>query len=52
MPAIRVKENEPFEVAIRRFKRTVDETGLLTALRTREFYDMRTAARKPKRAAG
>ena len=25
MPAIRVKENEPFEVAIRRFKRTVEK---------------------------
>ena len=24
MPTVRVKENEPFEVAMRRFKRTVD----------------------------
>ncbi len=24
MPAIRVKENEPFEVAMRRFKRAVE----------------------------
>ena len=30
MPAILLKENEPFEVAIRRFKRTVEKTGLLT----------------------
>ncbi|MEL0543767.1 30S ribosomal protein S21, partial [Neisseria gonorrhoeae] len=28
MPAIRVKENEPFEVAMRRFKRAVEKTGL------------------------
>ncbi|MFZ1244150.1 MAG: 30S ribosomal protein S21, partial [Azonexus sp.] len=28
MPNVRVKENEPFEVAIRRFKRTVEKTGL------------------------
>ncbi|MBS0551605.1 MAG: 30S ribosomal protein S21, partial [Proteobacteria bacterium] len=27
MPGIRVKENEPFEVAIRRFKRTIEKTG-------------------------
>ena len=30
MPGIRVKENEPFEVAIRRFKRTIEKLGLLT----------------------
>ena len=30
MPTVRIKENEPFEVAMRRFKRTVEKTGLLT----------------------
>ena len=30
MPSVRVKENEPFEVAMRRFKRAVEKTGLLT----------------------
>lgn len=50
MPAIRVKENEPFEVAIRRFKRTVEKTGLLTELRAREFYEKPTAERKRKLA--
>ena len=39
MPSVRVKENEPFEVAMRRFKRTVEKTGLLTELRAREFYE-------------
>ena len=33
MPTVRVKENEPFEVAMRRFKRTVEKTGLLTEQR-------------------
>jgi Holliday junction resolvasome RuvABC DNA-binding subunit len=33
MPIIRLKENEPFEVALRRFKRTIEKTGLLTELR-------------------
>ena len=51
MPAIRLKENEPFEVAIRRFKRTVEKTGLLTELRAREFYEKPTAERKRKKAA-
>ena len=40
MPAIRLKENEPFEVAIRRFKRTVEK-----------FYEKPTAERKRKLAA-
>ncbi len=51
MPNIRVKENEPFEVAMRRFKRTVEKTGLLTELRAREFYEKPTAERKRKLAA-
>ena len=51
MPNIRVKENEAFEVAIRRFKRTVEKTGLLTELRAREFYEKPTAERKRKLAA-
>ena len=51
MPTVRVKENEPFEVALRRFKRTVEKTGLLTELRAREFYEKPTAARKRKLAA-
>jgi small subunit ribosomal protein S21 len=51
MTTVRVKENEPFEAALRRFKRTVEKTGLLTELRSREFYEKPTAARKRKLAA-
>lgn len=39
MTTIRVKENEPYEVALRRFKRTIEKLGLLTDLRAREFYE-------------
>lgn len=49
MPTIRVKENEPFEVALRRFKRTIEKSGLLTELRAREFYEKPTAERKRKK---
>jgi len=45
------QENEPFEVAIRRFKRTIEKTGVLTELRSREFYEKPTAERKRKLAA-
>jgi len=51
MPNIRVKENEPFDVALRRFKRAVEKTGLLTELRAREFYEKPTSERKRKLAA-
>ena len=51
MPTIRVKENEPFDVALRRFKRAIEKTGLLTELRAREFYEKPTAERKRKHAA-
>jgi small subunit ribosomal protein S21 len=51
MTIIRVKENEPFEVAMRRFKRTIEKTGLLTELRGREFYEKPTTERKRKKSA-
>jgi len=51
MPGVRVKENEPFEVAIRRFKRTIEKAGTLTELRAREAYEKPTAERKRKKAA-
>jgi small subunit ribosomal protein S21 len=51
MPSVRLKENEPFEVAMRRFKRAIEKTGLLTELRAREFYEKPTQERKRKLAA-
>ena len=51
LSTIRVKENEPFDVALRRFKRTIEKIGLLTELRAREFYEKPTAERKRKKAA-
>ena len=51
MPAIRLKENEPFEVAIRRFKRTVEKTGFLTGIARPRVLRKPTAERKRKLAA-
>ena len=51
MPAIRVKENEPFDVALRRFKRSCEKAGVLAEVRRREFYEKPTAMRKRKAAA-
>jgi small subunit ribosomal protein S21 len=51
MPHVKIKENEPFDVALRRFKRSIEKVGLLTELRAREFYEKPTAERKRKLAA-
>jgi len=31
MPSVKVRENEPFEFALRRFKRTCEKAGVLAA---------------------
>ncbi len=51
MPTVRVKENEPFDVALRRFKRSCEKAGVLTECRRREFYEKPTSVRKRKLAA-
>ena len=35
MPSVKVKENEPFDVALRRFKRSCEKAGLLAEVRKR-----------------
>ncbi len=51
MPTIRIKENEHFDVALRRFKRACEKAGILSELRRREFYEKPTQERKRRRAA-
>ncbi len=51
MPGVRVKENEPFDVALRRFRRSCEKASVLTEVRRREFYEKPTSVRKRKAAA-
>jgi small subunit ribosomal protein S21 len=51
VPVVKVKENEPFEVAMKRFKKQVEKAGILTELRRREYYDKPSVRRKKKAAA-
>lgn len=51
MPSVRVRENEPFDVALRRFKRSCEKAGVLSEVRRREFYEKPTSVRKRKMAA-
>ncbi|PID49739.1 MAG: 30S ribosomal protein S21 [Proteobacteria bacterium] len=51
MPSVKVRDTEPFEVAVRRFKRTCEKAGIVAEVRAREFYEKPTSIRKRKRAA-
>jgi len=51
MPSVKVKENEPFEYALRRFKRSCEKAGIISEMRRREYYEKPTEQRKRKRAA-
>ena len=50
MPGIKIKENEPFDVALRRFRRSCERAGVLTEIRKREYYEKPTTVRKRKAA--
>ena len=51
MPSVKIKENEPFDIALRRFKRGCEKAGILAEVRRREYYEKPTQERKRKRAA-
>lgn len=51
MPNVRVKENEPFEIALRRFKRSCEKAGILPEVRRREYFEKPSQERKRKKAA-
>ena len=51
MPSVKVRENEPFEYALRRFKRSCEKAGVLSETRRREYYEKPTQERKRKAAA-
>ncbi len=51
MPIIKVRENEPFDVALRRFKRSCEKAGILADVRNREFYEKPTTIRKRAKAS-
>ncbi|RKF18433.1 30S ribosomal protein S21 [Alginatibacterium sediminis] len=51
MPIVKVRENEPFDVALRRFKRSCEKAGVLSEVRRREYYEKPTTARKRAKAS-
>jgi small subunit ribosomal protein S21 len=48
MTVVIVKENEPFESALRRFKKQCEKTGILSEIKKREHYEKPSVKRKKK----
>jgi len=51
MVGIRVRENESFESALRRFKKICEKSGVLSEIRRREHYEKPSVRRKKKALA-
>ena len=49
MSAVRVRENESFESAIKRFKKQWEKAGILSEVRKREHFE-KPSVRKKKKA--
>jgi small subunit ribosomal protein S21 len=51
MPSVRVRNDEPFDVILRRFRRSCEKAGIFSEIRKREYYEKPTSVRKRKAAA-
>ena len=48
MPGIIVRDNESFEVALRRFKKTCEKAGILSDIRKHQHFEKPSDRRKRK----
>lgn len=48
MPTVIIKDDEPFEFALRKFKKLVERAGILAELRRREHYEKPSEVKKRK----
>jgi len=51
LPEVKIDKNEPFDRALRRFKRECQKEGILAELRKREHYESPSVKRKKKSQA-
>ena len=51
MTGVRVSEDEPFEIALRRFKKQCERAGSLSEVRKRQFYEKPSVRKKKKSIA-
>jgi small subunit ribosomal protein S21 len=48
VPTVIIKDDEPFEFALRKFKKLVERAGILAELRRREHYEKPSEVKKRK----
>ena len=48
MPLVRIKDNEPFEKALKRFKRQCEKAGIMSDVRKHQRYEKPSERRKRK----
>ena len=51
MPGVKIRDNESFENALKRFKKQCEKTGILSEIRKREHYEKPSIKRKKKALA-
>ncbi len=51
MPGVRIRENEPFDLALKKFKKQCEKAGILSEVRKREHYEKPSIKRKKKAIA-
>lgn len=51
MPGVKVRENESFDNAVKRFKKQCEKAGILSEMRKREHYEKPSVKRKKKALA-
>jgi len=51
MPSIRVRENDSFENALRKFKKQCEREGVLSDIKKREHYEKPSVKKKKKALA-
>jgi small subunit ribosomal protein S21 len=51
MPDVKIKENESFENALKRFKKQCEKTGILSEIRKREHFEKPSLKKKRKALA-
>lgn len=51
MPSVRIRENESFENALKKFKRQCEKAGIVSDLKKREHYEKPSVKKKKKALA-
>lgn len=51
MPSVRVRQNDSFENALKRFKKQCEKEGIISEVKKREYYDKPSIKKKKKAVA-